>query len=381
MAGTRFAALSAMLALTMLARGRARADETERVRLGYRAPAGCPTRDAFVAQVGRRTSRAEWQSEGDDLRHFDVRVERHGTRSATGRLEIRAPGVAAATRNVKGRNCDEVVEALALVTALAVDPKAKTAPLPDLGPEPPPIEPPVEAPPPPLEPPPPPPGSDRAGATGSGAPRTEYVILQLLREPRQLGSAAWPIDGVATPGAPAPRDGWRAGAGAHGGFTTGVGDKLALVITLFVDVAYEATDAVWQPSVRLGATLLPDREAQDAGATASFQRFGAELSACPIRFFLSRSVGLRPCLALEAGVLAGDASGLPGARSDASPWLALGPRARLGYAIAPPIGVELEAGIAVPLVRPSFLFEPDRTVLAVDPVLVTLGGGLTARFY
>ena len=113
------------------------------VRLEYHAPDACPDERAFVARVRSRTTRfvlAGADATGGDevARSFsvDVSTTPHGVEGRLTSLEAtRTP--APATRVVAGETCDEVVDALALITALAVDPNASTAFAPAPVPEPP----------------------------------------------------------------------------------------------------------------------------------------------------------------------------------------------------------------------------------------------------
>src|SRR5262249_5809614 len=87
--------------------------------------------------------------EGETARTFVVSVHEHPGETA-GVLEIRSPSSAPTTREVSGRTCREVSNALALICALAIDPDSAVAPPP--GPAPPATVP--TTPPPPPRPPP-----------------------------------------------------------------------------------------------------------------------------------------------------------------------------------------------------------------------------------
>src|SRR5690606_32168893 len=120
------------------------------VSLRYQAPEACPPESVFRAGVDGRTAQAAWQDEdGEEVTSLEVEVSIEDD-GARGRLVVREPGRApAAPREVRDATCDTVVDALALVAALAIDPKASLAPT--LRPVPPP---PVRKPAPPPKPPP-----------------------------------------------------------------------------------------------------------------------------------------------------------------------------------------------------------------------------------
>jgi hypothetical protein len=117
------AALGAALAVALLSfAGPARAD-TEAIALDYGVGAGCPDRKQFVARVRTFTSKAEIvNDDGAPRRRFSIQVTRAGS-SVRGELTIDDRG-AKTTRHVSGATCDEVISALALATAIAVDPDA-----------------------------------------------------------------------------------------------------------------------------------------------------------------------------------------------------------------------------------------------------------------
>jgi hypothetical protein len=114
---------TSILAAVLLLGRSARADE-ESVTLDYQAPDACPARAAFETEVRARTSKLKFSSEG---RHFEIRLEK-AEAGWTGTLAIREQAGPASERSLNGTACDEVVSALALVVALAIDPEASTAP-------------------------------------------------------------------------------------------------------------------------------------------------------------------------------------------------------------------------------------------------------------
>ncbi|HWZ93508.1 MAG TPA: hypothetical protein VNW92_31830 [Polyangiaceae bacterium] len=123
--------LSAALAATLLCVAvPARADK-ETIALTYDAGAGCPDKKQFVFRVHTFTSKAEIANDDDAALHrtFAVQVLRSGN-TVRGELTIDDRG-AKTTRHVSGATCDEVISALALATAIAVDPDALGGSTPD----------------------------------------------------------------------------------------------------------------------------------------------------------------------------------------------------------------------------------------------------------
>lgn len=120
------AALAAVLSASAPTVARAQSDATvqggERVTLSFSAPAGCPDRDAFVATVQGYTDKAHFEQDGEAKRAFVVSIQSDAGK-LQGNLEI-VQGEEQSSRTVSAADCGELVDALALMTALAIDPAA-----------------------------------------------------------------------------------------------------------------------------------------------------------------------------------------------------------------------------------------------------------------
>jgi hypothetical protein len=94
---------------------------SQRFLLEYSAPAGCPTEVTFRSQVRARTSQLEFVArDAPRLSILIAAVEG----AYLGRLSIGSAPEEPTTREIEATTCDEVVAALALSTALHVDPSA-----------------------------------------------------------------------------------------------------------------------------------------------------------------------------------------------------------------------------------------------------------------
>ncbi len=107
---------------------RAAADEGgEPIALDYDAPAGCPDLSAFVTRIRARTSRARMAWPGEPARSFRVKVV--AGPPARGTITVSDEHATEGARALEAASCTEVVDGLALITALAIDPEARTSPV------------------------------------------------------------------------------------------------------------------------------------------------------------------------------------------------------------------------------------------------------------
>src|SRR4051812_35828207 len=102
--GTRVAI--AAIAASILAAGPAAADDTEPIRIVFRAPAGCPDAAEFTDQVQARTARARLAGPGETARTFTVSIDTVGARSH-GRLTLDDPHGPGSVREVSADRCAE----------------------------------------------------------------------------------------------------------------------------------------------------------------------------------------------------------------------------------------------------------------------------------
>jgi hypothetical protein len=116
----RIAIPTAFLAAASVATDLAWADQ-QPVRITYQAEGACPSERSFRQDVESRTLLAR-QPTGRETRQFIVMLKDQG-RQSLGRLLIGDQHGSVVTREVTGESCAEVASALALITALAIDPQ------------------------------------------------------------------------------------------------------------------------------------------------------------------------------------------------------------------------------------------------------------------
>ena len=372
----------------------ASADEPlEPIVLRYEAEAGCPDAAEFGGEVRGRASRARLADPGERARTFTVRITRAG-RTFRGPLEVRETAGDSSARDVSGASCAEVASALALVTALAIDPQAATAPrvgstfggaassvatadagaeaARDASPDAPPPHAPADAAAPPdaaaLDP-----ALDAAldGSTPDAVAPPEPPI------PRPALPRAPP-----DPGDPDPYAGRavRLFVGLSYAATTGLARELSGAPGAFIEVGLPPRGAI-APTLRLaidrvsGASLVAP-----GGWLARFDRTRVELDACAVRLPIG-PLDLAPCVAFGAGVVAAEGRVAREVVSRTRPWVdaELGARARLW--LLDRVSIEVDGGVSFPFVRDTFVFDPTTTIDRTPAAAAFVAGAAAVRFY
>jgi hypothetical protein len=291
----------------------------EVVELRYEAPAACPQRDAFAIAVLDRAPGASLVTDPAPARRvFAISIA--GDATGTGYLGTLAV-TGSATRSLSAPSCDEVVSALALIAALAIDPEA-TAP--------------------------PPPTPQPAVSIGDTPPRP--------------------------PPPPAPgRDGWQIVA---------IGGATVDVTPGAMPIAGVEGRRSRRGLGHVGAGVLAGRDAEqlDVG-TARFTWVVGRLSACWVwRQAASGAIESDLCGYAIGGTLAARGEDIVGAQGATRAWFAAGADIGVRWSPIARTFVELRGGVTIPLVRDLFYFNPDVMVHRAGPVTPWMVVGAGVRF-
>ncbi len=334
--------------------------EPEHIRIQFSAPRRCPDANAFMRSLRQRTGRFELASGAEQTRIFVVTITRADS-FVSGRLEIRGPGTEVSLRNVSGNNCDEVAAALALMTALAIDPDALPPSTPSST------------------------ANVRAEASKQAPPASEpspsvpaVSNLAPPAPPRSTSSTSPAIMPISA--------GWKWSAGAHGGVSQRMSPSTGFGGSLFVEAAAPGAD-VLGPVLRAGLFLNRSDTTLASGAGADFQWAAAMVEGCPIRIGVEGSrVAFYPCLAFHLGVLRAQGRHLDQPEKTTDLWSDLGPVARIRLAVSARLFLEAQGMLVFPLRRPTFDVhdkgpgQAPTTVFAVPLLGVLAGIGLSYEF-
>lgn len=303
--------------------------EVPPVRLDYTAPATCPDRAAFVAQVAARTPTARF--DGAAPRRFVVTITATVDGFA-GTLEV---GDGEAERQLAARHCEDLAVALALVTALAIDPEGTQDPAPS---------------------PPRPSAPTRPHRAAAG------VATRAPPAPRR-GSRAVVVGALVEDGvAPAPviaaelrlRTGWT---------STALG---AVALELALHGGRHTVDI---SGSRFGG--------EATAGTAGFTWLAARPGVCVER---GRALRLTGCGHLEIGLVHAAGEQIVNGRAIERLWAAAGVHAGARWPARSRGFAELQLGVSVPWFRDRYLFNPGVTVHETPAITGWIGVGAGLHF-
>jgi hypothetical protein len=328
--------------------------QTESIHLDYRAADGCPDAAWFFAQVEERTARARLASPHEGGRTFVVTLAR-GRSGTVGRLAIQERQRVTVAREVTGEQCRDVAAALALATALAIDPMAAVGA--DTGragggtekrADPAPVK----------------PASERAAQSDSAAsppPPVRSAPVQDRAEARAL-PAAWA---------------WRAGAGVV--LASGLAPNLSLGAAGFVErEAREPASLVSAVRISAFGVQAPDHAVQ--AALASFRFFFLRPELCSVQLGLGALTAV-PCIAVDLGLVSASGSSIETPRDDERFWAAGVVEGRLRYAVSRAWFAQVDLGLVFPLTRHRYYFrDPDTPIHEIPPLAAMGSAGLGAAF-
>jgi len=290
--------------------------DDEVVELHYSAPPECPDRDAVLAQIRERTPAVRFEDHAP--RTFEIVITVHDG-GFTGTLTVEA----GADKQLTAARCDDLVSALALVTALAIDPTAAVT-VPSRPPPPPPPAPPPPAPPPP--------------------PRREPLVQSL---DATLGVA---LDGGLTP------------------------DPL-LAASLAVRAEWRRTSADLAVLIGRDSTTVND-------SVARFTWAAARPAGCyrTFRTAAGRRLELDGCGHAEFGLVRASGEQIINGRALTRLWAAVGAHAGVRWPVSSRSFGQLQLGASFPLTRDRYRFAPDMVIHETAIVTGWLLVGIGVRF-
>jgi hypothetical protein len=312
----------ALLAVALTsATARAGGDESP-FRVDYQAPLGCPSPPEFAARVAARSEHARLAVGPVLARTMHVSVELAADR-ALGKLVFLDRDGVRVERDVSASDCAGAVDALVLITALALDAQLGETP----------SEAAVEVLPPYF-----------VGTHSAEAPAT------LLTDRR-------------------PRD-------AADGLATGLDARLRTAAVPHVGHGLGVWVDPWS-SLGVGAAWVTAGTVEENGRRARFDTLWGELTGCSGGLVLGQS-RLLACARIELGAVRGAGrrtAGVSSVRTEYRAWSALSVLGRWETRLHERAVLRFQLGPTLPFTRPRFRFE-DPEIVVFRPPGVGLGAGL-----
>lgn len=354
-----FGGALALFQLTVLGWGAAGSTEPIAVRVEFEGPATCSDAARFYARVRARTERVRKAAPGEPGLDLRVRLQPPAGGKVHGELRILDERGTASTRKVDGASCEEVVEALSLTAALALDPSATLAPAVD-----------GET-----------PGDDgassatasaspagqgtpaRDGAT-SATPKTSHAEKP-ASSTSESSLADVPSDQTSADDSAAPRFGVELGAAL--GLSNVVSPELSLGAAVFgrLRLLRGGRGSLGLALAYSGNDLLSSDE------TLAVRLTSLVLDLCPVRW--ESTLSLEPCALVSGGLLAASSSGISDPDSSLRSHFALGGLLRLGLPVGGRARIELEGGAAFPLLHRQYVLSEPERFLGETPGVSWLG--------
>ena len=306
--------------------GTARAEASAPIDLEYIGGEGCPNEAAFAARLRERMM-GSTRSGIDGPRRVLIAVRGSGE-AAVGQLTLEGRSGETTTRQISGPSCDQIVDALAFVVALTLDPSAS--------------------------------GTAPHASPTSGPPADEPA---------------------APPSRAPPGATWRLSAAAHASLTGAFPPGLQLSVPVFVELGDEspATLHRWTPAVRAGFERSFGASVQVPEGSARFLWTAGRLDLCAA-WSLAPQFAIGPCLGADVGEIDG-AGSIAHPRQQSPFWFALGGLVRARWQVRSPVFLEVDAGAVVPVTRNTFVFDPDTVLYEVPAVSERVSGGVGAYFW
>ena len=339
---------------------RAALAQTESIHLDYRADEGCPSAAWFFAQVEERTARVRLASDKERGRTFVITLVR-GRSGTTGKLAIREAERVTVAREVTGEQCSDVASALALATALAIDPLAALAPAGDSGRR-------ASA----SEEPPRDSADTKSDTARAASPTAVQPRSTALPGPTTAQDRVRGEDGRSAR--------WTWGTGAGVVFAHGPAPDFSVGGAAFVERETQETGAMVS-ALRISALALQAPEHAVGSALASFRFFFLRPELCSMRLRIGPALAVVPCVALDLGLVSASGANIDTPLSDERFWAAAAALGRLRYAISRVLFLQAEVSLAFPLTRHSFYFrDPDTLIHTVPPFVAMGSAGVGVSF-
>jgi hypothetical protein len=316
---------------------RARAASTD-FDMSYVAPAGCPAAGDVEAAILERAPHAARVAASDRVVVIRIEPPRPNEASYRGEVQLVVRGESTMSRTVSGSTCSDVTSALALIVAMSIEEGQ-----PDEAQD----------------------GGDAPTTAAAEASSVEPTTQVVDHAPKPLDMPEAEDARSRRPRRPSARAGWQSSFLLGGGIATGVVDDVAPLAAIAYEGRLTRGNSFFAPALQVGVAYVSGTEGFHGPPPytprAIVVRGGAfTLDACPLRF-QGGIFAARPCAALEIGGRVAEASP-DHAGSRGFPWLGIGGKVILDFAVTRMYFIQLEGAALAPII--------DRWIFAGEGLLV-----------
>lgn len=330
--------------------------DVESVALRFESSGACPSEADFLSTVRSYTTRWSLVPDGTPAaRTIRVRVsDGAASAPASGKLVVASADGTSSEREISGPNCSSVSRALAVMVAVAIDPRAGMHDDAEKKPDPP------------------------SEAVAPPAPSIEPAPIARVENATKDVPPSRPAE-------PAPSGGGlRVAFDVRAEVTTAVVDRVLPVASasMIVEPARDVASSwlrSWRPSLAIGVRQSMPGEKTLEGGTASFLWTAGHLRACPFRLAIESVVELSPCVETNIGRLGASADGFVGARSASMAWADVGASMWAAVNVSEQIFLSSTVTLSTPLARQPFTLATGETIARVPPRGFLGGIGLGIR--
>lgn len=321
------------------------------VRLELDLPEGCGTLNGFVERLRARIDRIRFAEEGVN-RIVQARIESNSVGAYRATMTLRYPDGHSSSRIVDALNCNDAVEALALITAVTLDPLGSGV-------------------------------TDHAASPVDGVRRTQDATDSQTGPLTPAAKRASPKESASSAAqgstAPVTHSAPRLGVGIGAAFSSFRGPSPGLLEGFELSVlVLQRRPSPLSFSARLGVSYTVNTGVLAPGGVADFSLTSAVLDLCPVQQSWT-AIELRACGVTHAGLLIAKGRATESAQSHHRPTLAFGTSGQLTWLPWEFLAVPLRAHLAFPIGRDTFAFDP-LAFYRVPSVSYNVTAGLEARF-
>jgi len=334
------------------------------------SPDGCGSSHDLARRVAHRSDRVRIASSAEHAVVARAEIRTLGPGAVEATLTMIEPSGKRWSRLVRSATCEEALDAIALVLAVAFSPElAPPEPAPEPAPPPRPRPPEARQP----KPPPsgPPPAPSPAPPEPTPPPEPPPPVEPVL-PPRPV-VVDRPVEPKVTP----PADSAIGSAGTAASLIRGPAPNMMPGVSVFASLRWNR-DSILSPAVQLRASHFWMSDYAAPGGVASFALDSGTVLLCPV-WLQEHRVSVQLCATGEAGrLLAKGTETLKGA-TRARPYFALGASAAIDIDFGRGFAFTSFANGSAPLLRDSFQFRP-AVFYEVPVVVLTAGAGVAVRF-